>query len=174
MRTVSLLFVMIFTAMFMMACEPQPPSTSKQQEGQRDSAMDRAHSSVQIPTTQNFLTRETVAEFMRRTDEPDKTFYIYVLADTGQIIGYYVSRGRPVNICTFLSPPDKVERKPGGGYVKRAAPGMDGVYYGAGACGSDYFFDAETDTMVELHGLKMFVADQPLELDAEPIRVSSG
>jgi len=156
-------------------CDPQT-STSQAQENSRDGAMDRAHNAVSIPQTQNFLTRQTVAEFMRRIDEPDKVFYIYVMANTGNYIGYYVSQGRPVNICTFLSPPDRVDHSHSQGRVVRAAPGMDGVYYGGSACDSEYFFDAETDAMVEIvtrGGISMFVSEQPLELDVQQIRVSA-
>lgn len=158
---------------FLTACDINE-TTSQRQEVTRDTAMDRAHSAVPIPQTSNFMTRETVAEFMRRIDQPSRLFYIYVMANTGNYIGYYVSQGRPVNICTFLSPPDRVERYSGPAYVKRTAPGMDGVYYGGNACDSEYFFDAETNAMVEIvtrGGLSMFVTDQPLELDVQRIHV---
>lgn len=177
---VSLLAV-IGLAFVLAGCDERTVTTSEQQEATRDSAMDRAHNAVPIPRTQNFLTRETVAEFMRRTDEPNKTFYIYLLNSMGNYIGFYVARGRPVNICTFLSPPDRVTREYVGngasrsyGNFKRAAPGMDGVYYGSGACDSEYFFDASSDALIEIitrGGISMFVTDRPLELDVQQIQI---
>jgi len=175
-RNFTMIAAIFLAAMMVMACDP-PSSTSHEQEASRDSAMDQAHASVPIPTTQNFMTRETVAEFMRRIDEPNKVFYVYVMANNGNYVGYYVSRGRPVNICTFLTPPDRVERHSGPRYVTRSAPGMDGVYYGGNACDSEYFFDAATDSLIEIvtrGGLSMFVSEQPLELDVQRIRVDAG
>lgn len=158
-------------------CPDRPKaSASEEQEQARSTTMERAHASVPMHRTTNFVTRETVNRFMQRTDQPDKTFYVYVMGDNANIIGYYVSRGRPVNICTFLTPPDRVEYRYRSGSMAgavRAAPGMDGVYYGSGACDSNYFFDAATDALIEVHGLKMFLADQPLSIDAEPITVKA-
>ena len=77
----------------------------------------------------------------------------------------------------LLTPPERKERADLGKYsgdIKMASPGLDGVYY-TGGCnsGEAFFFDAETDAFIGLSGLKYFVADQPLNLDAEPISVAS-
>ncbi|WP_019558521.1 hypothetical protein [Thioalkalivibrio sp. ALE12] len=173
MRTVIATIALAATALTLSGCNEA--STSQQQETARDNIMDRAHQSVRIPEVSNFLTREYVAEYMRRMDEPNKTFYVYVVADTGQMLGYYVARSAPVNICTFLTPPDRVERTTSSsvGRVLRKASGADGVYYGDSACNTEYFFDAETDALVQIQGLNLFVSDQPLEMDAKPIRVQT-
>lgn len=165
------LLLLGIAALALTACNEQ--STTQQQEATRDRIQDRAHQAVRVPEISNFLVRETVAEYMRRMDEPNKLFYVYVLADTGQILGYYIARGAPVNICTFLTPPDRFHRESGPAYAMRKAPAADGVFYGDSACNTEYFFDAETDSLIQIQGLKLFISEQPLELDAEPIRVKS-
>lgn len=161
--------VMLFGLVFMLAgCNVE--STSQQQESSRDSNMDRAHTRVPVPQPRNFVTREMVAEYMKRMDVPNKLFYIYILADNGNMIGYYVSRGHPVNICTFMTPPDRVERGPNNRFT-RQAPAIDGLYYGSGACNTEYFLDAETDVLIMVRGLNAFISEQPLDIDVPVFRV---
>lgn len=162
----------LISAMFLAACMEE--STSDRQEADRSNIMDRAYEQIPTPQLQNFVKRRAVSEYMERMDEPNKTFYIYVIADTGNVMGYYVSRGGPINICTFMTPPDRVSYERSQGRVVREAPGIDGLYYGGdGACDTEYFFDAETDAMIQLNGLNLFVADQPLDIEANPINVKT-
>lgn len=169
MRPVTLCLIAIIS-FFLLAANSCQSETERQQVEARNQNMDRANQMVKVPEISNFVVREGVAEYMRRMDEPNKLFYIYVLADTGNVLGYYVSRGAPINICTFLTPPDRRTRNHSS---IRKAPAADGVYYGDAACNTEYFFDSETNTMVMIQGLKLFVSEQPLELDAEPIRVKT-
>tara|TARA_B100000929_G_scaffold290599_1_gene284871 strand:+ start:32489 stop:33004 length:516 start_codon:yes stop_codon:yes gene_type:complete len=149
-------------------------STSQKQEQTRTEVLNRADAAVPTPVISNFIARKTVAEYMRRMDQPNKLFYIYIVADTGNIIGYYVSRGKPVSSCLNMTPPDRGDYYRNGGVINRVAPSLNGLYNaGGGACNSTYFFDAETDALVEISGLNLFTADQPLNLDAEPITVVS-
>jgi len=187
MKYIMNLLIIAALAFVMMGCDinERETSTSEKQEQVRDSIMDRANAQVPVPEVQDFVKRRAIAEYMERMDDPNKTFYLYIIADTGNILGYHVSRGGPVNICTFLTPPDRVQWS-GGFYhsdsrqsrpsldssgVNRKAPGVDGVYYGDAACDSTYFFDAQTDALIEVHGNNLIVSDQPLDLDAEPINV---
>lgn len=149
-------------------------STSAQQEQQREHISAKANNAVPVPDINNFVAREAVAEYMKRMDQPNKLFYIYVLADTGNIIGYFVSKGPPVNICNNMTPPDKVEdRGSHDGDVVRVAPSLNGLYNaGSGVCNQDYFFDANSGGLISLKDLKAFISDQPLNLDVEPITVS--
>ena len=161
--------VLAFTAIT--GCEFKQ-STSEQQEAQRAHISAKANDAVPVPDVNNFVAREVVAEYMRRMDVPNKLFYIYVVADTGNIIGYYVSKGTPVNICNNMTPPDKVEDRHQNDVV-RQAPSLNGLYNaGGGVCNTDYFFDASSGALVKIKGLNMFVSDQPLNLDVEPITVS--
>lgn len=160
-------------ALFLAACEDDT-----QQQGARvqEDLMGRAISRVPVPQTQNFLTRESVAKWMRRQDTPDRPHYVYIFADTGQVIGYYVAQSRPVSTCTFMTPPVRPYRTNGssGQYPLGPAPALDGVYYGGGgSCDQWFFFDAATDAMVEVSGFKIFTSDAPLAINAEPIRVEA-
>ena len=167
------LIVTIIAMAFLVAGCKGEASTTEKQEQARSSLMDKANASVPIPRIDNFLARQSVAEYMRRMDNPSKTFYIYVLGDNGNTIGYYVAKSQPMNICSFMSPTDKVEERYGDPDVVRQAPALDGLYYGSSGCNVDYFFDAETDALIQLNGLNYMITDQPLQLDAKPLKVQS-
>lgn len=169
MRNSVIAVLAVATALAISGCEQ---STSQKQASQRDALMDKADAQVPVPNVDNFVTREMVSEYMDRMDMPNKLFYVYLTADTGNVLGYYVSRGAPVNICTFMTPPDKVDSSTNG-KVTRQAPAIDGLYYGAGACDLYYFFDAETDAMIMIKGLNILMSEQPMSLDAEPISIKS-
>lgn len=148
-------------------------STSSKGEKENEASMSKARAAYPTPESSNFLTRQAVIKWMERMDVPGKTFYVYLFANTGQTIGYYVAQTRPISACTSLTPPDK-ERSVAGGAGPNplgTAPGLDGVY-AAGDCNSYFFFDAETDAYVEIQGLNFFVSDSPLSVEADPIRVT--
>lgn len=142
----------------------------------RDRLMERATAKVPVPEVNNFLVRQYIAEWMRRMDDPSKVFYIYLFADTGNAIGYYVGT-RPVSLCSLMTPPEKKWKGDWNRYGSEAlgpAPTLSGVYgSGGGGCDTYYFFDAETDALIHFSGFNYFTADEPLGLDAEPIRVQS-
>ena len=168
----ALIVTIIAMAFMVTGCKGEASTTEKQEQA-RSSLMDKANASVPIPRIDNFLARQSVAEYMRRMDNPSKTFYIYVLGDNGNVIGYYVAKSQPMNICSFMSPTDKVEERYGDPDVVRQAPALDGLYYGSSGCNVDYFFDAETDALIQLNGLNYMIVDQPLQLDAKPLKVQS-
>ncbi len=163
--------------MSLAACKVEGESSTRAQgEKEQEAIMERATNRVPTYIPRNFLTRETVNKWMKRMDVPDKTFYVYLLGDNGNQLGYYVAQTRPINECTLLTPPDRENVYSAGSTglttSVTAAPSLDGVY-GKGGCESYFFFEASTDAYIETHGMDFFVADQPLNLDAEPITVSS-
>ena len=134
--------------------------------------MEAALVAVPIPVVEHFQTRESVAKWITRQDTPDRIYYVYVFADTGNCMGYYVAQNRPVSICCAITAPDVID---GSGSNKAVvkAPAIDGVYYNGGDDDQYYFFDAATDAMIELTGVKFITSDQPLMITADPIQVQT-
>lgn len=162
------IIIALLTLIMLAGCIPENSRESgiKDQEG----VMTRAVSKIPTYQPSHFLTRQAVNKWMERMDQPAKTFYIYLLGNNGSHIGYYVGQTRPICSSTLMTPPDRLSR--GSGKVVTSAPSLDGVYSG-GDCGSFFFFDATTDAYIEIQGLNFFVADQPLNVDADPINVQS-
>lgn len=160
-------------ALVLAGCEQKQTSRETGVKTQEE-IMKKAQKQVPVPQVNNYLTRKTVAKWMKRQDTPSKMYYIYIFADTGNVIGYYTAQSRPVNICTFLTPPNREVHVSGSGANPLGrAPALDGVYYGEGSCNQWYFFDAETDAMIEITGLNFISTDQPLRIDAQPIEVQA-
>lgn len=156
-------------------CKDGQSSTRDQGAQEQETIMQRAVRKHPTPQPTNFQTREAVVEWMKRMDNPDSTYYVYLMGNNGQQLGYYVAQTRPISACTFLTPPDRLahgEWGQGYGDFVVQAPALDGVYAGGG-CNSYFFFDAATDAYIEIQGLNFFVADQPLSIEADPIRVST-
>lgn len=163
-------------------CDPSPQSAADQArqknlEAQGD-IISRATTSVPVPRVNNFLARENLAEYMRRMDDPAKTWYIYVLGDNGAQLGYYVASTYPQSVCTFMTPPEDIrEMRVGGGSGPNpvavvTSPALDGIYYKGGGCETVFFFDAESSAMVMLTGMNIWASDIPLDLDAPRISVA--
>ena len=136
----------------------------------RELVFAEAEALIPQPRPSNFPARRMLAKFVERQDSPDHPFYVYVLSDVGNIIGYYVAQAAPVNICAFLSSTEKVY-----GTLKLTAPSLDGIYYGgagsSSGCDGWFLFDAATDALVIIYGAKLFVVDQPLRVEAQPILI---
>ena len=140
----------------------------------RAETFERAQTLIPVPQTENFPLRAELVRFTERQDIENHPTYVYVLADTGQILGYYVAKTFPLNICAFLSSSEDVYNSSWGN-LTMTAPSLDGIYYGGAGAGSTcdgwFFFDQETDALIELIGMKIWVADQPLNVEAEPLAV---
>lgn len=158
--------------------------TPKTAEEQRRSAVDqrtgnfsRAEAIAPAPNSTNFPLRKALVEFTKRQDLLNHPWYVYILGDNGNVIGYYVAQTKPVNSCNFLSSTEDVDWNEGAGGVVLTAPSLDGIFYGgsggAASCDAWFFFDTTTDALVEIRGVKFFTADQPLRLDAKPIEVQT-
>lgn len=171
MQLITSLLLIVAMALSLTACKVESSSRDQNMRAQQ-SLMAQATAAVPVPRVSNFLAREAVAKQVRRLDEKGKLFYVYILGQNGQQVGYYVSNTRPVSTCALLTPAQEIDRSQYGTAVL-GTPSLGGVYGFGGGCNSHFFFDAATDAYVEISGLAFFVADQPLSVDAEPIKVSS-
>jgi hypothetical protein len=142
----------------------------------------RAEQMYPVPEVHYFLAREMLVKYVERQDVPDHPFYIYVMTDIGTILGYYVAQSAPVSVNAFLSSTEDIYGdnwgEGGEGMVTTTAPSIDGIYYGGAgsSAGSNawFFFDAATDALIMLYDTKMFVSDQPLNIDAPMISITPG
>lgn len=172
MQLITRIFIALCMALSLTACKVEGSSRDQNMKAQQ-TLMARATAAVPVPQINNFLAREAVAKQVRRLDEKGKLFYVYILGQNGQQVGYYVSNTRPVSTCALLTPAQEMVFSAGGRHsAVMGTPSLGGVYGFGGGCNSHFFFDAATDAYVEISGLPFFVADQPLSVDADPIKVS--
>lgn len=176
--------ILFFATVGASSCE-EPSKTSTDQIKQRQAAVqDRvdtyasAASAVPFDGSQltNFPMRDALVDYTLRQDLKDHPWYIYIMGDSGNTIGYFVGKTYPQSTCNFLSS-SQITDSNSTGRVVLVAPSYDGIFYGGGGAsggGCDYFFfDAATDAMqVISNNWKWFVSDAPLKITAEPIKVN--
>lgn len=141
----------------------------------RADAFARAEAAAPLPRPTNFPLRKALVEFTKRQDLTNHPWYVYILADTGNMIGYYVATTVPINACDFLSSTEDVRDDDDGNLVL-TAPSLDGMFYGgsgaSSGCDAWFFFDSTTNALIQIRGVKFFSTDQPLKVDAKPINVA--
>ncbi len=141
-------------------------SAQQQEEQNRAATFERASKSVPTPHIENFQNREAVKEYMERMDDPDKTFYTYILSMRGDVIGYYVTRTHPVSICQAMTPTKKEYDTFGKPGPLGPAPTLDGLFTSGGSCDHYYAFTAGSDALIEF-SQDFFISDQPLDIEAD-------
>lgn len=142
---------------------------------ERAATFQRAANSIPDPRTTNFPLRRTLKEMTQREDLLHHPWYVYMLGDQGNVIGYYVAKTTPINACDFLSSTQDVYGNDQG-VLSMTSPSLDGIYYGgaggAGGCDTWVWLDAATNAEVKVNGVHWYVADQPLKIAAKVIRIS--
>jgi len=113
--------------------------------------------------------RDTINFYIDTWGKKGAQAYTYLMNDSGEAIGYYVTVGPPVTMCASLRPNYKVitPEIPGDNAVPLVvpAPGTDGVYYSGGQCNTYYAKDAVNGTFIEFtvgNGMNMLTYNQPL------------
>lgn len=180
-RMILIAATLLIATVFFAACGEQSDSQKQRNNSvkARTDTFARAEAKHPIPRTENFPLRKTLVEMTKREDLLNHPWYVYVMADTGNVIGYYVAKSAPINACNFLSSTEELAdgTLPGGDVDYEAnfvmkAPSLDGVFYGDAVCNVFVFEDYTTNAIIKLGDIKFFVADKPLNLDAEAIKVS--
>lgn len=165
---------------FLAACNDREQSSQERGSATQEQNMQRAMDAIPVPQVTQYTTRETVSRWIEQSNEPDQTHYVYVMLPGVGFIGYYVADSAIVNICTSLTPPQRLERmsphNKGSSVsytdVLVSSPGLDGVYYGEAGCDQYYFFDAETGAKIEMGGqMAFFTSTVPLVMDVPRLQV---
>ena len=176
-RTIVLLVVV---ALALAACtgnSTTSPSTPAEQVNREiaESNIDALITAEPPASVSHPMTRQTINFWLETWDVPDKPSYIYIVSDTGAILGYFVGIGLPVSYCVGLEEPyEKIRLDLGefGGDTVVPKRSQDGVYYGGCDARTRYFRTADTGAFVEVSGLNTFVTDQPIDIEVAELRLT--
>lgn len=184
MKKILLILALLAGPTLAMGEKPNPDPAVQAERANVAAQMDvksRATVAVPVPKTSNFQARKNIAEFMNRTDEQGKVWYVYERArGSGEILGFYTSSSYPQSVCTFMTPPEEIKKvnvdlgqNYGTTAISTKAMALDGVYYSGGDC-PDFFFDYTTGAMVVLDADAVTIAvDQPLDVEAPSFEFSA-
>jgi hypothetical protein len=121
----------------------------------------QAQGSSQI---KNSLEKKNLERKRDREESPDAVRYLYLM-NYGQIVGYYVTKGKVSSNGSQVGPETEVVWSNSSGYTLDSA--KDDGTYGSGDPG--IFFFTTDDVMVET-SLDYIQSDQPLAIDVPRLR----
>jgi hypothetical protein len=151
------------------ACVEEDKSGQQSEQQTNQQNYDRLAKAQPAESMDYSSTRETINFFGRTWGVEGKVAYVYLMNNEGTVIGYYVTAGPPVSMCTSLRPNYLWEDIPGDeDDVKQQvpAPGTDGAYYSGGECNTYYAKDANTGAYIQYtagQGINPLLYDQPLD-----------
>lgn len=169
-RVIAAVVAALFGIVVLTGCdEGKETSGVKTEQKSGESNHDRLVEQQPAENMDYSSTRETINFFTETWGQKGKVAYTYLMNSTGDVIGYYVTEGPPVSMCTSIRPTYKIEIPDVTGDntvpVVVPAPGADGAYYSGGECNTYYAKDANTGAYVQFTagmGINPLLYDQPL------------
>lgn len=136
------------------------PSARDVAEFAQQQSAQKAVQAVPIPSISYFQEKRTIAKWAERWDKPSVVTYVY-LVSYGNIIGYYVSDGKPASTRSYLMPE---ESKVSGYEVVLSNPDIDGTY-GENNPGIRFFTAEGTAVEWGGSGASYLFSDAPLPIN---------
>lgn len=152
------------------ACPNQDDDHRQQDEKTQNQVQTKLQEKIPAPQIDGAAARSAIRDHLMRWQNEDVVSYVNLFADNGRPIGFYTAQGKVASTCQMLTKPDQRDDEPDGDLI-RAAPALDGTYYGDNVQCGHFFFTADSDAYVEVHGGIMLITDQPLEDDLQPLDV---
>lgn len=150
---------------------PSPSDARKTAVENRADNFNRAAALIPDPHNTNFPKRRALSQ-MNNHEDKTGPWYVYVDGDNGNTIGYYVAKYPPISSCDFLSSTEDVWTNDKTA-LKMQSPSYDGIYYGACDPSIWVIFDYSSGAEIKVIGFKGFVADKPLALNVQPIKIKA-
>jgi hypothetical protein len=126
-------------------------------------AQEAAQASVQVPQVRYFQERRTINRWVTHWDRPSAACYVYLIS-YGNVIGYYVSDGKPASTGSFLTPEYREEYVSNGGVRNIQLPDIDGTY-GSNNQGIRFFTASGIAVEWAGSGASYIYSDVPLKLN---------
>ncbi|MDD5358216.1 MAG: hypothetical protein PHX80_03665 [Candidatus Nanoarchaeia archaeon] len=128
---VGLLFAMMLTISAETCDTSSAPSARDVAIKAQDESSQRAIEAVPIPSVSYFQEKRTIAKWAERWDKPNLPCYVYLIS-YGNILGYYVTDGKPASTKSYLMPEERIVDDPygsvdAGGQIV-STPDIDGTY----------------------------------------------
>lgn len=158
-------------ALLLTACPEQEENHQERDEDTQDQVQTKLQEKIPAPNIDGAAARSAIRDHLLRWQNEDVVSYVNLFAENGRPIGFYTAQGKVASTCQMLTSPDRRHDEHDGDLI-RAAPALDGTYYGDNVQCGHFFFTADSDAYVEVHGGIMLITDQPLEDDLQPLDVN--
>jgi len=126
-----LVFVIIIASIFALTAQSCGYSTTTSGTAANEAAARETATAsvnaVRVPQLTHFPERQTIATWAETFDTPQITCYLYLISH-GQIIGYYVTNGKPASTQSYLTPGYRERAAGEGRVINEELPDIDGTY----------------------------------------------
>jgi hypothetical protein len=147
----------------------QESGTKQNMAAARESA-DRSANSIPVPNISYFQERRTIAKWAQRWDQPNLPCYVYLIS-YGNIIGYYVTDGKPSSTSSYLTPEYRESYYSNSTTITEQLPDDDGTY-GSNNQGIRFFTAEGTAVEWGGSGASYIYSDAPLPLSVPRLNQS--
>lgn len=155
--------IAIVAGMLFGTCGCDAQQTTKEKERTTQGAtLDRAAAATPIPQVSYFQERRTIAKWTARWDKPNLPCYVY-LVSYGNIIGYYVTDGKPSSTRSYLLPEENFGYINNCHWERQQAADLDGTY-GENNPGIRFFTAEGTAVEWGGSGASYIYSDAPLPI----------
>ncbi len=161
MKKTIFIFATILLAMVFSGCDKQSPK-AREREAQR-SNLANAQASSPIPAINYHQERRTISKWAVRWDKPNLPCYVY-LVNHGNIIGYYVTDGKPSSTQSYILPEFKHNLHVNGNCCMEPTADLDGTY-GNNNPGIRFFTAEGTAVEWGGSGASYLYSDAPLPIN---------
>jgi hypothetical protein len=148
----------------------QESGTKTNMAAARESA-DRSAVSIPVPNISYFQERRTIAKWAQRWDQPNLPCYVYLIS-YGNIIGYYVTDGKPSSTNSYLTPEYRESYNHSSTTITEQLPDVDGTY-GSNNQGIRFFTAEGTAVEWGGSGASYIYSDAPLPLSVPKLNRSA-
>ena len=125
--------------------------------------IEAANAATPIPKATYFQERRTIARWTQRWDKPNIPCYVYLIS-YGNIIGYYVTDGKPASTTNYILPEYKHNYHGSGGCCLEPTADLDGTY-GQNNPGIRFFTAEGTAVEWGGSGASYLYSDAPLPIN---------
>lgn len=127
-----LIGVLLFSILLsFFSCEEVPMTPQEKVEASQQEILQKATTSIPVPSINYFQEKRTIAKWAERWDVPNIPAYCYIFM-YGTPIGYFITDGKPASTRSYITPEERLERlSTGNGYyenVVTSAPDIDGTW----------------------------------------------
>jgi hypothetical protein len=171
--TVPLMAASFFLLMGASDCEGEPPPDNGFQENQQDTIneyQEQLDTAVPYPIGQmvDSLERRQIRERLLRFNDPNKIGYVYLFAETGQLISFYTVKGKVSSTESMMTTTSQVvcyKENIDDVCLTVDSPGDYGSF---GPNENGVFFFTTEGVLVTWNGTYLYL-DAPLQVTTEPL-----
>ena len=165
MKKVLMVLMIVVGMLGLMGCEISSRDSAEAIQEQNSRV---ANDTIEVPTVSYFQERRTIAKWTSRWDKANVVTYVY-LVSYGNILGYYVSDGKPASTKSYLTPEETVDYHSSGSVVV-STQDIDGTY-GENNVGIRFFTAEGTAVEWGGSGASYLYSDAPLPINVPKLNV---